>query len=55
MQSVLSPISNSILSIESSDYLITKIENWIKKFKSKHNDREASKAILEILDKLILL
>ena len=25
--------------IESSDYLITKIENWIKKFKSKHNDR----------------
>ena len=25
--------------IESSDYLITKIENWIKKFKSKYNDR----------------
>ena len=25
--------------IESSDYLITKIENWIKKFKSKFNDR----------------
>tara|TARA_B100001029_G_C14912561_1_gene367351 strand:- start:380 stop:826 length:447 start_codon:yes stop_codon:yes gene_type:complete len=25
--------------IESSDFLITKIENWIKRFKSKNNDR----------------
>ena len=25
--------------IESSDYLITKIENWIKRFKSRFNDR----------------
>ena len=25
--------------IESNDYLITKVENWIKKFKSKFNDR----------------
>ena len=30
---------NGLGRIESSDSLITKIENWIKKFKSKHNDK----------------
>ena len=46
---------NGLGRIESNDYLITKIENWIKKFKSKFNDRRlilyVNKEINEYLSK----